>query len=492
MRTLWSGFLLLAVIYGVSAQIIVDAGVEATAGEALSTREHLGATLKSDWLEFGAALASDSDGKYGADIANFRGKQSLFNNYLVLEEGFVKTSWGRMSVQAGRFSQADAFASPYSLFLSSNKASLMGAWYRYDDGRFTYENRWIELNHNSDFLTPEATPPAWRDAGVTGFPERGASLKTLTFRWGSQRWGLQDAAVYTGRSFDAEYFLSPLPSYFTQYVKGTAGRPWMTGANENNLIGVFWDWTEADFQVGAQVLVDDFSLYFLFPDQVPNNPWKVAWTFGGSIKTASGLWGLYQAGATRYTFAPYTSTLGAEGRTAYGYTLYPDVQYTVEGQLRGLTVEDNALGYLHGENNLALMVTHDLEVLPRLRWTNRLEGLLAGENSPANPWHDGTLALEYGTHLLDDPVVEKRLTLTTGLRWALGAGELYGTLTAGWVWNKLELRSPQGTWDGTVSSIDTEVAIYSPSSYCGPVAEFTVGGHFPFDLSNLLWGDVDG
>jgi len=295
-----------------------------------STTEKILFEGRSPLLDVVAGLSVNGDGKYGADIANFSNTKKFFNNYFFLDQGYTDLHLKPLDLRLGRFAQTDAFESPYSLFLNSEAHAAMGMTLRYDDPFFSYESRWIELNSRSDFGTTADTPQAWRevwnetthsfDPIGTSFPDRGASLKTYTFRFGDAlKVGIQDAAVYTGRSFDAEYFASPIPAYFTQYVKTTAGRPWTTSGNENNLIGFFAQWTQADYDLGAQVLIDDFSLHFLFPDQVPNNPWKAAWTVGGHWTSDWGRWGLFHAGALKYTFEPISTLPGQESTSAYGY-----------------------------------------------------------------------------------------------------------------------------------------------------------------------------
>jgi len=477
-------------VVAAGAELTVDVSAQGQWDGRAAATERIGALLESPNFDLRAALGISSDGKYGPDIANWRGRQSFFDNYLVLEEGQARARWDRLSLEAGRAPQAELFASPYSLFLNADHPGLVGAAYRYRDRHFTFENRWIELNRSSDFLTSADSPPGWAAAGATGFPDRGASLKTLVFRWDEQAFGINDAAVYTGRSFDAEYFLSPMPSYFTQYVKATAGRPWMTGSNENNLIGFFYTCDPAGAHFGAQVLIDDFSLHFVLPDQVPDNPWKVAWTLGGWVDTSTGRWGLWQAGATKYTFAPYSMTAGHEAATAYGYTLYPDNEYRVGDRWRGLSVEDNALGYRHGENNLALLVTHEAEVARGLRWAGSAEATLSGTKSPANPWHDGTLAREYGTQLLNEAPLETRLTGTGRLTWTVEGFDLWLGLTGGWVWHELRLRDPEGV-AGDASGVDRYTKLYAPSDYCGPFGSLTLGVRTSVDLGQRLWGTDD-
>ncbi len=122
-----------------------------------------------------------------------------------MEEGGIFSKIGTLSLKAGRFKHYDVVDSPYSLFVNSKGISSNIMDIAWDDGFFSYESRWIELNHDSSQNTD-----AWNFNG--GFPERGANIKTFAFRIGEMRFGFQDAAIYSGKNFDPEYFLNLFPN----------------------------------------------------------------------------------------------------------------------------------------------------------------------------------------------------------------------------------------------------------------------------------------
>lgn len=453
-----------------------------------STRELFGLASESSLMDLSAKLSVNSDRRYGADIANFREGKNFFDNYILIEEGYTTVHLSSLDLTAGRTSQRETFDSPYSLFLNSRGHSAPGMIVQYADAHFAYESRWVELNRRSNFGKVSQTPPAWANAGNrtdgTGFPDRGANLKTIVLKFGTMRFGIQDAAVYTGRSFDFEYFLNPIPEYFTQYFKTTEGRPWTAKGNENNLIGFFWDWKEPTFIVGAQVLIDDFSLHFAMPDRVPDNPWKAAWTLGGQFKTSLGQIGFHHAGALKYTFAPITTQQGSEAVSAYGYTLFPSNSYFAEGEFRPLSIEDNALGYLHGENNLALMVTWANTIGRQVAVASQLEFVVAGTASPTNPWHDATRSAEVGTHWIDESPLARTVRLTTDIRWVLGDWELYSLSSFGLEGNILKLSDPRTS---TGSSLDRWEQLWRPSSSQRTSLSVAVGAIYHWDISRSLW-----
>jgi len=402
-----------------------------------------------------ARLSLESDGKYAPAEANIPGKE-FFGLYFWMDEGGIRVPFGPLTLEAGRFRHYDEIDSPYSLFINGLGHSALLMNLRYEDDFFIYQTRWIELNNHS-----AAETPAWPD----GYIDRGANVKTYGFKVApGMRFGFQDAAVYTGRSFDYEYFLNPIPQYFLQYAKTNSGRPWTTGGNEGNSIGAFFDWElPSGATLNAQVLMDDFNVHFLFPD-TPWNPWKLAWTFGGSLKTEAGKFALYCAGATKYTFEPI-SMKDASNWTgkAYGYTYYPDTVFDYDStELREIGIEDNAIGYLYGENNFAI----------RLEWSDRISGYdlgaglefrLMGENSPANPWHELYGQPDDGTHWLDDAVLEKRFLAVLQASRQVGDWRFFSSLSIGVALDALKLgavtlSSPaNGTSDG-----DLLIQMYTP------------------------------
>jgi hypothetical protein len=189
------------------------------------------------------------------------------------------------------------------------------------------------------------------------FPDRGANVKAYGLKYGRMRFGLQDAAVYTGRSFDYEYFISPLPQYFTQYVKGTTGRPWTTDSNENDIIGAFWDWQYTDeLMFEAQYLLDDLNMHKLGVG--PYNPWKAAWALRTKLKTEYGTFSLSPRGGLQVQ----PSARPVTGRASVIPTLYYPIPASPSTTPRTAKSPSrtSCFGYKNGENNIAF----------RLDWEN--------------------------------------------------------------------------------------------------------------------------
>lgn len=451
-----------------------------------ATEESLAFGFNTEPFSLSALGVMRNDGKYDAELAGVPGGK-FFGNYILMLEGGAIVRRDGLSFRAGRFRHYDELESPYSLFVNSlgHSANIMELRFENDD--FLYQSRWVELTARSAFQSGESDPSlrSWHEtlqdgsgvdltAGYTGFPDRGANIKTYALKFGALRVGYQDAAVYSGppgsgRSFDFEYFLNPIPQYFIQYVKGTGGRPWTTGDDHNNFFGLFLDWrNDEGAYLYAQGLLDDFNVAFLFPDTFAY-PYKAGLAAGGRAPTRLGTLGLHAALSPMYSFAPITmldgstadERTGNQWQSSYGYTYYPETRYWSEtsGDAKAIAIEDNMVGFMHGENTVAMMA----------EWSDRLAGMellanlelrLAGSSSPANPWHDG-VGHPAGTRLLDEAYVESRVLGKLSASKSYGPLSLRGALNLGYVWNERRLRAPVGV--GTqYSAVDRNVWIWSP------------------------------
>jgi hypothetical protein len=348
-----------------------------------------------------------------------------------IENAGLAMDFDFLSLKAGRFQHHDIVESPYSLFISSadhwgsgwaTGLSALEADIILSGGGFSYESRWIELNYNS----------------AQGYPDRGANYKVFSVEIGDFRFGLQDSAVYYGRVFDAEYFLSPAPNIITQMVIKRDSTPWQESANDNSITGLFAEWRPPKGYAYAQWLVDDISLDFLIPwflrdtlgyHKIAN---KWAWSVGGYWDLSFGRLGFYHAGATEYTFEPTNVA------DPYGYTYYPAATYNLDGTTMVLDPQDNYLGYKYGENNLAFRV--ELTRLPRrllgADFGAALEYVISGSKSPSNPWHGEANPKE--TRMLDDPVLEHTIVGELAAAWPWRGWSFYTRLRLGGAFNRLE------------------------------------------------------
>jgi len=422
--------------------------------------ERLALEFDASQFRLSATGLLSNDGKYEAELFSGAPGGKMLGNYILMEQGGVEIDLDGLSFRFGRFRHYDEIDSPYALFVNSTGLPANIMEIRWDDGFFTYQSRWVELNYRSSMNTP-----AWKEAdGFSGFPDRGANIKTYALSYGALRFGLQDAAVYTGRNFDFEYFASPIPQYFIQYVKSTGGRPWTTGWDENNMIGFFIEKTpDQGFSWYGQFFFEDGNLHWL-SDSFPDLPWKAAWAVGASLPAPwGGRLAAHVAGATMYAFGPITSTsLDSQVEGSYGYSYYPDTRFDKEGELVPIRLEDAMVGYKHGENNAAL----------DLAWSGRAAGFdaaaglelrVAGSASPANPWHEDWDNNVVTSHYLDESVLETRIFGTATLGRRYGPLSLDASMGLGFVWNERALAPVPGEGTLPSSPLDNFVWIWKPA-----------------------------
>jgi len=329
----------------------------------------------SKYLQVGGDAYIANDNFY-YDPTHYR---FYFGGYFNVKEGFVKFNINKFTVKAGRLILKDFVDSPYSVFLSGAGISAPSILFSYSSENFFYRTQWILLSKN-----------------VPNFNhlDRGVVFKTYGIKIGKIRFAFQDSIVYANRLFDYEYFFSPIPSFLTQYTL-YANKPFYQSWDDNSLMGFFADYHSKELYLYAQILIDDLNMNRFYGGF--QNPDKIAWSVGGKIKTKIGEFGLYHAGATKYTF---------ESRAfETGYVLFPESVVTVHGGTRTLLPEENYVGFKYGENTLAFFVTYSNYIMKGSLDVS-LEYILSGPKSYNNPWQDLSTCPEY-THLLDDPKIDK-------------------------------------------------------------------------------------
>ena len=385
-----------------------------------------------------------------------------------LEQGGAMLDLSAVTLRVGRFYHADDVASPYSLFVSSMPigAPMLELDVRTPSVFFT--TRSIELNRDS----------------ARGYPDRGVAIRSYGITTGPWRVGFQDAIVFVDRTFDLEYFINPIPGFLLQYLKRSAGTPWAISVNHNSLLGFFVDYDRPGVYGYAQILIDDINFNrFVKPDDY-QNPDKIAWSIGGRVDLPSGAGriGLFHAGATMYTFQAYGGGgVGSASDTRYGYVYYPDVEYTVDGEVRAIHPEDNYIGYLHGENNLAFIATYDHELAVRpfpnpVAVDASLEYVLSGSKSPGNPWHQYNWYAEAGegTRFLEDERLESKVTGRVNAATRFGDWRFNAGLALGFVVNELELTAV----DPDLIGPNNQIRYFAPGTVRRPIAELRLGASY--------------
>ncbi len=329
---------------------------------------------------------------------------------------------GSLSLFLGKLPVKDEIESPYSLFLSGASPSLMTGGFRYHSGVFSFSDRWIGLNRNiRSGLYQTSIQNIYRD--------RGAVLKSYTFDAGPVRIGYQDATIFPGSYFDVDIFANPVQSTLVQAVLTAAGQPSSRSGNYNSLMGFFGEYRGEGWNMFGQLMIDDFNLNrFLNPGSY-QNPDKLAWSLGCNVALDRGKLGIYTAGATRYTFESTSWEF-------YSYTLYPGSAIISGGEPIAIPLQDQMLGYINGENNLAFMATWSMPI-KQMNLETGLECVLSGSKSPTNPWHNGEAWASLGTQLLNDPVLNIKLLFNARISRTWGDMTLLVRTTGGYVFNRL-------------------------------------------------------
>lgn len=377
--------------------------------------------------------------------------------YLYIKDAHVLVDRRPFLIKAGRTTQTDVVDSPYSLFVNANPIPAPQLETTYRGDFFFYTSRWVGLNHNSDKVyfgsgsdhplygqrEPDATGDpipmpgsgnAYEDVYPDGIPwaNRGANVKVyglnLADGW---RFGLQENAVYLNQYFNPEFFLSPMPMYFTQIIVDGGNKPWGEYANGKHVLGFFADRTRPGNYLAGQILLDDFNPGNLAPSLDVDFMNRIAWSIGGYREYDFGQVGLYYAGSTKYTFSA-TSSAGIDrdvrtfdgadevplyySRRPYPLTYFPAVEYPVKnGRRMPIDYRHNYLGYQHGENNMAIKIdytsTFHHDEGRTIGLYSSLEYVINGAKSPANPWHEEShfRDIDEATRFLNDDLEHQLL-----------------------------------------------------------------------------------
>lgn len=385
--------------------------------------QHLRVKLFHDYqgVSIMGDLSALNDGMYKSS----HGSIYYLGYYFYMNNGGIAFDLDNIRIKAGRFVHRDIIDSPYSLFISSSNIPAVITDISYEDYVFFYTTRWIRLNERS----------------ALQYPDRGANFKVFGIHFDNIRFGFQDAVVYPDASFNAEYFLNPIPGFFIQYINISHGKPWTQTGDHNSIMGFFFDLTTPMHYFYTQVLVDDLSWNELFYPDLSHNPSKLAWSIGYRLNTVIGNFGIYHAGATKYSFEP-TGYYTADGISdfLYGYSYYPDSVYYIDDKEMPILYTNNYVGYKYGENNLAFLFAYENTLYGFLIQAT-LETIISGSKSPANPWHE---LLDWteggaGTKMLDEEILETRIKSSLLVERQFGCINAFLDTRIGIAFNKLNL-----------------------------------------------------
>jgi len=419
-----------------------------------------------EWL-----LTGDTAGEYSTP---FHG--DYFGDFNVdIKKAGITYQNDTFRLALGKLPGKDIVQSPYSLYLNPAQDPMLSIDFTYDGDLLYFNERWMGLNYDSAY--------GWKD--------RGAVVKSYAIVLGHFRFGFQDVLVSSSSYLNPLDLLIPAPSFLVQYVNTAQGRPWSADpstSNENTIMGFFSDFTGENWYVYGQCLVDDFSANRFFKPNEFQDQDKIALSAGGSVILENKITlGFYAALATKYTFQSFGSydSGGAAYDTQYGYSRWPVNAIYVNGKWQLISVDKNMIGYCNGENNVSFMlttgfapfiwVTDPPPLLRPLTVSASLEFSITGEQSPGNPWNDKETKTELaqGMHLLDDPVLNKKICAEIDSVLPVGPFSFSLGLTCGYEWNKMCLNVDAVTVkaDDTVNGQPWFV----PGSINGIIASFKLG-----------------
>ena len=188
---------------------------------------------------------------------------------------------------------------------------------------------------------------------------------------------------------------------------------------------------------------------------------KIAWSLGYARRFAFGEVGFYHAGATRDTFQSWS---GQDlQNTNHGYVYYPDVEFLYQTEFRPIPLEENYVGFQHGENSLAFRLHYrsNEQTLPfmtmPLIFDSTLEYTIKGTQSPVNPWAE-LLYRRSDTTVIAEPDLEHRVGFNISARTGIGSFQFVPAFSADFVWNPLAL-SDEGLGD-----FPNDLRYFAPSS----------------------------
>jgi hypothetical protein len=411
-------------------------------------------------------------------------EQYLLGHHFRFENCLVGLEFAGMRLTAGVYNHGDVVDTPYSLYINSGDIPALNVDFFYDSPFFQYETRWIRVNSRSDY----------------GYRDKGVNFKMYSLKFGDVRVGFEDAVVYMDTVFEPNYFLNPLPQYFTQLITTQVGTPYKEVSNANSLFGFFFDIDKPQFYISAQLLVDDINASGLAPVlgwAIPalyevDNLTKIAWSLGGHVWLPFGRMGFYHGGATKYTFQA-TYTRESYSDDPYEYTYYPAVEYfRVEygapDSWVPIDYRENNIGYKYGENNLAFMIDYRNVFFPGRLYEFSLltsfEWVLNGSKSPANPWHehDWFDTIDEPVVMFDDEAVEHTIALRLRAEKPIVGLNFVIDGTFGWTFNQMALEPVLDA--GGLPKDEPRIWVPQPGVH-EPVLRLSIGVSYGFSISDL-------
>jgi len=318
----------------------------------------------------------------------------------LIQGRLVSPLMGGNFIASGGFKRDNYVIPPYADILHNNY------WF-WNEGYYSYESNLFNLDiglkqnsagpgniyklfvdDNSDFSYPTLNIVAqgaqgkvkvenlW--GGLRPYEEENHPIKSLNYRaivispFEGLEIAYEESILYLDRYFDSFYFFAPLPLPAVQESFHMSTAPWYSEFDDNSLIGGWIKYTMKDSNIYFEILIDDINMNrFLRPDDPHQNPDKLA--FLGGFSTKKGLFNIFfeVAGATAFTFQR------THDEIPYEYVIF-------EGS--DLPLENNMIGYMHGDNNIATAIRLEYN---KNKWFAQIdyEFLIHGTRDVDQPWY---------------------------------------------------------------------------------------------------------
>jgi hypothetical protein len=345
--------------------------------------------------------------------------------YMSLNPSWMRLALGDFVLSGGYRVHAHSLSrNPLNVLHNPAAYPFHGLDLRYEGGFLRYETRWsglvAESRHNYPYSTLDIETGDPIGANSRKWADRGLASRMVALDFGKLRVAYEEASIYLERYFDPGYFLIPAPSILINTLWSNQSlNPWARATNDASLMGFYADYEDGDVRLEGQFLIKDIT-FSQFGIGYPNVN-KFAWSLGAELATEAGAFSLWHGGATKHMYAASYQSASVQNAYPYQYAAYP--VSSIAG--RPLPLEKNNLGFVMGENALAL----------ELGWRKDFRGLgpfalvaeaslrycLRGEQSLENPWHESLAPEPPATHLFTgESVLESSLIMRAGgrLEWA--------------------------------------------------------------------------
>jgi len=283
----------------------------------------------------------------------------LLNNYWFWNEGYLFYQKENFITEIGLKQNSIGPGNIYKLFIDNNSGfsyPTINFIVLVGDGKIKLENLWGGLRLYD---------------GVK--PTKSFNYRSISFSPSKNfEIGYEESILYLDRYFDSFYFFAPLPMPAIQEAFHMGNAPWYSNFDDNSLIGGWLKYSIKNTDIYIEILVDDINMNrFLRPSDPHQNPDKLAFLAGFSTK--KGFFNIFfeVAGATAFTFQR------THDEIPYEYVIF-------EGS--DLPIENNMIGYKHGENNLATAVRLEYN---KNKWFAQIdyEFLMHGTRDVEQPWY---------------------------------------------------------------------------------------------------------